>query len=756
MLRGKVDLTINNRDGDGNVTSVASSQTLTPVRPGASINESKTINDAGLTVDVDYPGSLKDGDIVWIWDTSAGSMSSSSFQLNGDPSYNTANDDWTITFDTGVTSTSVSPGDRLILDTSSAHRISTWAAEVGTTAAGTLNQVTTDADGRVEFYTDVPSMDIWIDETSSLFRVLTGVKPTFRGAINVKEFGAVGDNSTDNTLAFQKALNMIEAQESGALYVPTGLYRVSGSLSISLANTPDFMIYGDGPESGGSRIQHADDASSPLLTIDGWPASGSATRSFTMRDLGFGVYDAAGAAATPGAILVKNAARAVLDNIYIFGFANAGGTAYGLKFDAEDGKHGDLNRLVNSYIGGCDYGLINDCQSSSTADYNNALFVSDCIFGSNNVRDILFENTGGTVNRGAGGHRLNNLWIQCEDTASATRGIELADDVGVVMGTNISLDGTSTGTYITIGSGCGWSFWDHISIDGKHSDASGQMYIGRMRESVTGTAAKQDHNYRRTKLQVTAATELTIDDNIDLIEVIGNAFAIEKIVTSNPEVGALGAKHGRELQVIFTNASPAGFSSAAGAVNDAIVDDLSLNVVQNQLYTLAGMSDGSVNRWYCDKNDDPLSKGSIITDYAEMYMVTPTATGTITSGTPLKIAGTVVAGDKSSDFTIADTTTGGTVTYTGSTTTLFNVQVQMAMTTSASNIVVTMWIYKNGVAEAGSEMQRKVGTGSDVGAAAFGSLVSLATNDDIEIYVDIDSGTSTLTAECLTVVLTEV
>ncbi len=49
--------------------------------------------------------------------------------------------------------------------------------------------------------------------------------------VNVLDFGAIGDGATDNTAAFQKALNSL-GQPGGTVEVPAGQYRFEGNLDI--------------------------------------------------------------------------------------------------------------------------------------------------------------------------------------------------------------------------------------------------------------------------------------------------------------------------------------------------------------------------------------------------------------------------------------------------------------------------------------------------------------------------------------------
>lgn len=51
-------------------------------------------------------------------------------------------------------------------------------------------------------------------------------------AVNVKSFGAIGDASTDNTAAFQRALDAAYKSGGGTVYVPPGRYLFRGTLTL--------------------------------------------------------------------------------------------------------------------------------------------------------------------------------------------------------------------------------------------------------------------------------------------------------------------------------------------------------------------------------------------------------------------------------------------------------------------------------------------------------------------------------------------
>jgi hypothetical protein len=60
----------------------------------------------------------------------------------------------------------------------------------------------------------------------------TAAPPPSAGSWSVSSFGAVGDNATDNTAAFAKALAACGAAGGGEVSVPPGLFRFAGNLTI--------------------------------------------------------------------------------------------------------------------------------------------------------------------------------------------------------------------------------------------------------------------------------------------------------------------------------------------------------------------------------------------------------------------------------------------------------------------------------------------------------------------------------------------
>jgi hypothetical protein len=62
---------------------------------------------------------------------------------------------------------------------------------------------------------------------------------------NVTDFGAVGDNVTNDTAAINAAISAINAGQYKALYFPAGFYKINGALTTITAN--QIVVYGEGP-----------------------------------------------------------------------------------------------------------------------------------------------------------------------------------------------------------------------------------------------------------------------------------------------------------------------------------------------------------------------------------------------------------------------------------------------------------------------------------------------------------------------------
>lgn len=108
-------------------------------------------------------------------------------------------------------------------------------------------------------------------------------RPAKDSLYNVADFGGVGDGVTENTQFFQAALNQAGANGGGTVYIPPGIYRIEGHLTIptgvelrGLWDVPHHTI------SGGSVLfayeGKNDPDGTPFISLE----SGSGARGFTV------------------------------------------------------------------------------------------------------------------------------------------------------------------------------------------------------------------------------------------------------------------------------------------------------------------------------------------------------------------------------------------------------------------------------------------------------------------------------------------
>ena len=124
-----------------------------------------------------------------------------------------------------------------------------------------------------------------------------------------------------------------------------------------------------------------------------------------------------------------------------------------------------------------------------------------------------------------------------------------------------------------------------------------------------------------------------------------------------------------------------------------------------------------------------------------------TATTISTSSTPVKVAGTTTANATSQKFTHTDNKD----TYNGALTRIFTCSA-VASFTSGNNKDISLYFAKNGVVDASSEMQATTDGNGRSESIAIQTILELAENDYIEIWIENNSDTTDITVEYLNVI----
>lgn len=297
---------------------------------------------------------------------------------------------------------------------------------------------------------------------------LAASPPVFR---NVKDFGAVGDNATDDTLAIQAALNDASSEATstanGALvYVPPGSYIISASLWIAHgvrllgenrrasvikaattfpASTPLIQL-GSGGLIFDCRIEH--------LTIHARNIAGSICVKATKANQGSGIRDCLLTNfRDTGALFSEGTSLCELERCEIYG---SDGFHAGIKATGAGGGFIVQDTTVNADSGGGSYGIYVAAGSG--------VQLLAKTFAAEHVTDAIFLEGGGTacvLGAGIGPSVTNIVRVGSANGAAkillslrgagAGRVALLDQQKGVSSGTSTSVEFAvfSDGTWIT-------------------------------------------------------------------------------------------------------------------------------------------------------------------------------------------------------------------------------------------------------------------------------------------------------------------
>lgn len=247
--------------------------------------------------------------------------------------------------------------------------------------------------------------------------VATTVQDKLRQTISVKDFGAVGDDTHDDTTNIQAAINYANTI-GGDVYFPAGIYKITNGLTINnsgdTSDTFKASMYGD--SSSSARI-HGAAGSYDMLTITGGTGAGVESHQ-VIRGLFFVKEDFVGSC-----IAGDNLAFLSLEDVSCF---NANYSFY-----ATD--------VLSSVFYNC---VFRQSTIGMRAEYNNfsypnALTMVGCVIG--NCRDAGVWITGGTTfNMFGGSVESNGI-----DGSSGTKFGVLLNNAGVQG----SISGNFSGVY---------------------------------------------------------------------------------------------------------------------------------------------------------------------------------------------------------------------------------------------------------------------------------------------------------------------
>jgi hypothetical protein len=130
--------------------------------------------------------------------------------------------------------------------------------------------------------------------------VATTVQAKLRESVSVKDFGAVGDGTTDDTTAIQAAIDAIAS--GGELVFPPGTYKITSVISKTFANNVRIRIHGYGAKIDGTAVTGTVAGDTFLISLGGATAE-TQTLGATVTEGAVSLTTGSALSANPGDIL---------------------------------------------------------------------------------------------------------------------------------------------------------------------------------------------------------------------------------------------------------------------------------------------------------------------------------------------------------------------------------------------------------------------------------------------------------------------
>jgi hypothetical protein len=129
--------------------------------------------------------------------------------------------------------------------------------------------------------------------------------------------------------------------------------------------------------------------------------------------------------------------------------------------------------------------------------------------------------------------------------------------------------------------------------------------------------------------------------------------------------------------------------------------------------------------------------------HGEIYVSSSAPTSIATSDSFVKASGTTTLSSNSHNWTMP---TDNRLTYGGTADRVVHIACSLSMTAASNQKLIRVAIAKTGAVLTGSEVQRFVSTGADVGSTALHAFTDVSAGDYIEVFVA--NGTSGGDLDC--------
>jgi hypothetical protein len=196
--------------------------------------------------------------------------------------------------------------------------------------------------------------------------------------LDVKAFGAVGDNVADDTAAIQAAIDAVPtsgfpSSSGGIIVFPRGIYRFT---QLDLDGKVNLTLQGSGGRVGGTQLRSSYAGSGAILSchsVNSLRIEGMGVIAENTAFTGV-VIDCDGTAIAPTNFVN-------LSEVYIFQTADAAATSIGVSLE-----YVLSSEVSRCYLAGCKAGILG---RRSGASFSNSITVNDCTFAGQAVASIL-------------------------------------------------------------------------------------------------------------------------------------------------------------------------------------------------------------------------------------------------------------------------------------------------------------------------------------------------------------------------------
>ena len=364
--------------------------------------------------------------------------------------------------------------------------------------------------------------------------ILQNLQSWFDQWASVKDFGAVGDGTTDDTAAINRALYQIYCREVNpqirrAIFFPAGVYRVTESILIPTYAT----LYGEGPENSIIALDNVTDDSTlnayVARTADSLQQTGAnisangATRPqfITLTNMGFRNNDP-----TTDVFLVEDALDCRFENVGFFGpmtTANLNlqtNDSAGVRFASTATLVTKQISFNNCFFQGTVFGVSTATGIGGTDQLVQGISLTNCDFDTLNVGVSIGVET--PVSGGTSGARItnsvfNNIYAE-----------------GIIFGA-VSLNVSANNIFYDVGNhfgGLTTPYTSVINIQSSNNVSLGDMFA---RTDIYATSPNPGTTYPRVLLNQTTSIAITNSAQMALGTYViesGKLFALSAGVTN--------------------------------------------------------------------------------------------------------------------------------------------------------------------------------------------------------------------------------